>query len=82
MVEEHLGPLCQGISSLIEVVSLVQASRPLNQIVIVFIFFFDPVSPLLVLLCSEVSIVKLLFPAFDIRRSAQKNLVVRKRYVG
>lgn len=56
VVEENFRPLSKGISSLVEVRSLVEAASPLNQLLIL-----GTVSNL-VLVSSKVSIIELLFP--------------------
>ena len=68
MVEEYFGPLAQWVSSLIEVLSLMKSTRPLDQVC------FLAVSTILVLdcfvllhlLCCKVCIIELLFPAFHV----------------
>lgn len=62
-MEEDFGPLTERISSLVEISSLVKTTCPLNQFFILWIvtdlFFVG----------SEVCIIELLLPGFDVRSS-------------
>jgi hypothetical protein len=54
-MEEHFSPLAEVVSSLVEIVSSMQASCPLDELIIVLGNF---------LLGSEIGVVEFLLPAF------------------
>lgn len=59
-MEKNFGPLSQWVSSLVEIFSLMKAASPLNKFLVLWCSFLS------VLVGSEVSIIKLLFPALDV----------------